>query len=238
MRNCQFATLSLILACASAQGDKGGGGPPPGGGGPPPGGGGGAACDMCGASATYTETIPDNGWARCEGGICKSGSIAKRNIVSNGCPNHYSVCTGKAGVGVCGGDGEEGTGTEATDQSKNLEIPASPVLVSGTPTDKTCTLGAIAIALNGVSIYSGAVNGECDQLDVDDQQSEWRSFDYCGGHSQNSGDYHYHFPPSCLLAQIGAPPLGKKRWWATRRRSGGRTTASRSMDPTARAAWR
>ena len=90
MRNCQFATLSLILACASAQGDKGGGGPPPaqnGGGGDS---GGGAACDMCGASATYTETIDT------------SGSIAKRSIVSNGCPNHYSVCTGK-GIGVCGG---------------------------------------------------------------------------------------------------------------------------------------
>ena len=75
--------LSLLLACASAQKDGGGGG---------------TACDMCGASATYTETIPDNGRTRCDVGICKSGSIAKRNIVSNGCPNHYSVCTGKAGV--------------------------------------------------------------------------------------------------------------------------------------------
>ena len=77
--------LSLLLACASAQKDGGGGG---------------TACDMCGASATYTETIPDNGWTRCDVGICKSGSIAKRSIVSNGCPNHYSVCTGKAGVSV------------------------------------------------------------------------------------------------------------------------------------------
>ena len=24
----------------------------------------------------------------------------------------------------------------------------------------------------------------------------------CSGHSQNSGDYHYHFPPSCLISQV------------------------------------
>ena len=29
----------------------------------------------------------------------------------------------------------------------------------------------------------------------------WRR---CSGHSPNSGDYHYHFPPSCLLAQAVA----------------------------------
>ena len=94
--------------------------------------------------------------------------------------------------------------TEATEQDKTLAIPASPVLISGSGTvDKTCTLGAIAISLNGVSIYGGAVDSACTQLDVTTTQSEWTSFDYCGGHSQNSGDYHYRFPPSCLLAQIG-----------------------------------
>jgi hypothetical protein len=64
-------------------------------------------------------------------------------------------------------------------------------------------LGAIAIALNGVSIYGGAVDNACTSIDVDSIMSEWNSFDCCGGHSQNSGDYHYHFPPSCLLAQAG-----------------------------------
>ena len=147
---------------------------------------------MCGASATYTETID-----------AASGGTARRTIVTSGCPNHYSVCTGK-GFGVCGAQGVEGTDTEATEQDKTLAIPASPVLISGSGTvDKTCTLGAIAISLNGVSIYGGAVDSACTQLDVTTTQSEWTSFDYCGGHSQNSGDYHYHFPPSCLLAQIG-----------------------------------
>ena len=55
---------------------------------------------------------------------------ARRTIVTSGCPNHYSVCTGK-GFGVCGAQGVEGTDTEATEQGKTLAIPASPVLISG-----------------------------------------------------------------------------------------------------------
>ena len=157
-------------------------------------GGGNTACDMCGASATYTEAIDS------------SGTYAKRTITSSGCPNHYNVCTGK-GFGVCGAIGVEGTGTEGTDQGKSIEIPASPVIATST-TDMTCSLGAMAIALNGVSIYSGAVDDQCTQLDVDATNSEWTSFDFCSGHAAAGGDYHYHFPPSCLLAQIGDLPDG------------------------------
>ena len=51
--------------------------------------------------------------------------------------------------------GEEGTATEATDQSKSITIPATPILRNGNPKDVECTLGAIGIALNGVSIYGG-----------------------------------------------------------------------------------
>ena len=42
----------------------------------------------------------------------------------------------------------------------------------------------IAIALNGVPIYSGAVSASCDILDVDDADAEWTSFDFCGGHGR------------------------------------------------------
>ena len=60
---------------------------------------------------------------------------------------------------------------------------------------------AIAFALNGVSIYSGAVDGQCNKVDVDDDTSEWTSFDFCSGHVAPGGDYHYHFPPTCLVTQ-------------------------------------
>ncbi|KAJ1426718.1 YHYH protein-domain-containing protein [Ochromonadaceae sp. CCMP2298] len=165
---------------------------PPGG---PPGGGGGttsgAACDACGGSATYSEAI-----------TTVSG-LVKRTITSSGCPNHYSYCTGKEGLTGCPGTGLEGSASEATEQTTSVEIPANPVIAAST-TDIECSLGASAIALNGVSIYGGAVDGNCNLVDVDDDTSEWESFDFCSGHSQNSGDYHYHFPPSCLITQATA----------------------------------
>ena len=65
-------------------------------------------------------------------------------------------------------------------------------------------MGAIGVALNGVAFYSGAVDTECTLLDVDDDTAEWTSFDMCGGHSQQGGEYHYHFPPSCLITDAEA----------------------------------
>ena len=49
--------------------------------------------------------------------------------------------------------------------------------------DRSCTGGEIAIALNGVAIFNGLVDSECNFLDVEDSGSEWKSFDCCGGHA-------------------------------------------------------
>ena len=134
----------------------------PGSGGPPPLGGGGddtssgESCDQCGASATYSETISTS-----------SSGLTTRDITTNGCPNHYSICTGKNGLTGCGGVGNEGTASEAKmnsadgDGSTTLSIPATPVFASST-TDIECDMGSIAIALNGVGIFTGAVNTDCD----------------------------------------------------------------------------
>ena len=113
-----------------------------------------------------------------------------------------SVCTGKDGIASCGGIGFEGTSTEAAEQSRIQAIPAYPILRSGSAKDIECTMGIIAIALNGVSIYSGAVDFQCNMVDPNSSTSEWTSFDMCGGHSERTGDYHYHFPPTCLEHQM------------------------------------
>ena len=47
---------------------------------------------------------------------------------------------------------------------------------------------------------------------------EGRTFDYCGGHSNSGGNYHYHSVPPCLLDQIAggaAPPAVAllSAWW-------------------------
>ena len=75
-------------------------------------------CDACGASSTYSEAI------------AYDGIYEKRTITANGCPNHYSYCTGKVGPPGCGGIGEEGTDTEAAPQGKTIDIPARPVIAS------------------------------------------------------------------------------------------------------------
>ena len=173
---------------------------------PPPGGGGssdsGDSCAEDGSSATYTETIKT-----------KSG-VSVREIVSTGCPNHESYCTGKPG-NSCGDEGEQTTLVEATEQSLSVEVPANPKLKNSfTAGELDCSMGTVAYALNGVGFYSGAVafdsGGNCPQLDVADPEAEWISFDCCSGHSTGSGGYHYHFPPSCLIAQANklAPIAG------------------------------
>ena len=184
---------------------------------PPNAGSSGASCAADGSGAAYTETITT------------AQGVAKRAIVATGCPNHESYCTGKpANKPTCDEEGKKGSGTEATEQSLSVEVPANPKLLSASdwsdvltqatttiPYTATgsntldCEMGGIAYALNGVVFYSGAVdnkmaNPPCPQLDISDATAEWISFDCCSGHSSGTGGYHYHFPPSCLIAQADA----------------------------------
>ena len=185
----------------------------------------GDACAEDGSSAAYTETIST------------AQDVTKRTIVSAGCPNHESYCTGKpANKPICDEEGLKGGGTEATDQALNVDVPANPKLLSasdwtavladaatvpaatateGDTSSLDCEMGGIAYALNGVVFYSGAVGNKlndppCPQLDIYDETAEWISFDCCSGHSSGTGGYHYHFPPSCLIAQANkeAPITG------------------------------
>jgi len=111
-------------------------------------------CDQCGADASYSEVLDYD------------SNILLRYITTTGCPNHYSVCTGKEGLTGCSSIGEEGTASEAQfnsaddDGSTTISIPANPVFKSST-TDVECEMGAIAIALNGVGIFGGAVDTDC-----------------------------------------------------------------------------
>ena len=150
------------LAAVAAQ-------PPGGPGGDGPGGDSGDSstrCAACGSSASYSESLT----------ATTDDGRTIRTVTTTACPNHYSFCTGKAGVDGCGDIGEEGTITEAMEQDIEFNILAYPVFAAST-TATECELGPIARALNGVSIYSGAVNTDCDLVDVDSSTSEWTSFD-------------------------------------------------------------
>ena len=68
--------------------------------------------------------------------------------------------------------------------------------------------GYDCLRLKWRGLFSGAVSyvrgGDCPQLDVSDPEAEWISFDCCTGIRHDGGLYHYHFPPSCLIAQAEA----------------------------------
>ena len=89
----------------------------------------------------YTETLDT------------TSTIQTRRIQANGCPNHYTTCTGKSGVSTCGGVGESGSGTEAKVSTKDKTIPLHPVLRDSYATDDTtaaitkCTLGVRDVCL-------------------------------------------------------------------------------------------
>ena len=122
-----------------------------------------------------------------------NGGVSIRTITASGCPNHYCVSLNP---------------NDAAEQAVSQQVPASPVLrpsfgYNVAASDVSCVAGAVAYALNGVGIFNGLVNQQCDFVDVEDKTSEWTSFDCCGGHAAPGGNYHYHFPPSCLMDQIG-----------------------------------
>merc|ERR1719282_430584 len=144
-----------------------GSGPPGQGSGPPGQGGdtgGGESCDGSGGSATYTETMVE-------------GDVDVRRISASGCPNHFAFCTGKTGMSHCGGLGAASDSTEGTVQDHTVEVPAYPVMrdtygIGVSESDVQCKLGKIAIALNGVSIYGGAVDQQCTSIDADSIEAE------------------------------------------------------------------
>ena len=186
------------------------------------GGGGGATCAADGGSSIYIETIDEG------------GSVPVRRIQFSAAPTTSQVA-GKPGRS-CGDEGKTSTLVEGTEQCDEVEVPANPKLKTPNliPKELDCTMGTIAYALNGVGFFSGAVSyvrgGDCPQLDVSDSEAEWISFDCCTGHSTGDGLYHYHFPPSCLLAQAEADaPMGTTVANGHSRRLAGHKMASRSM---------
>jgi hypothetical protein len=73
-------------------------------------------------------------------------------------------------------------------QSLSLTVPFAPSSTSGA----TMSMGIVGVALNGVGIFSPVAAGSDNIFD------EIGSFDYCQGHPQNTGLYHYHSEPYAI----------------------------------------
>jgi len=162
-------------------------------------------CDWSGASSTYTESFG--------GGTHHSNSgydSLHRDIVASGCANHDSYPINLN----CG---------SVLDYA--VSIPAYPFLNGASyadalaaATDLSVTGSDVGLTVNGVAIYTpwaGSYDydgdGDIDDDDVVSDTSnavsiEGDTFDKCGGHASGNGagfQYHYHVPPTCLLAQLG-----------------------------------
>jgi FtsP/CotA-like multicopper oxidase with cupredoxin domain len=163
-------------------------------------------CDPYGGSYFYSETVDYVNRVRI--------------INTSSCPNHFSVCQSDE----CSG----GMVTRAIISNITVKIPLYPV-ISESFIDTTCTSSeAVGIALNGVRI-AGPSDGHtsvCGSPNVYGQPSSGRSrcnifgtgdgtqycgdavvqygktFDVCGGHADELGNYHYHSTPNCLIAQL------------------------------------
>jgi len=134
-----------------------------------------AACDVHGGTAHYSERII--------GGV--------RNIITAGCPNHFSGCQ----KSFC-----DGTVSDAMYNATSYRIPAAPILLPKPFGSLHCTPGALAVALNGVPIFGSAPSSSCS----DPVEEFAEAIDVCGGRADARGIYRYEVPPSCLLVQLGA----------------------------------
>jgi hypothetical protein len=140
-------------------------------------------CDPYGSSWLYQEAIDLVG--------------SKRIITTTSCPNHYSVCQSLecvlAGVEY----------SLAKPKTTIYEIPLYPKF-GPTFKDVQCQSGNIAVALNGVGIGTAGDNSDtCENI----LQRKGDSLDKCGGYADNTGDYRYYVPPSCLLQQLQLTPV-------------------------------
>ena len=170
-------------------------------------------CDVTGKSFHYEETIDT--------------SSRKRTIITNSCPNHFSVCQSED----CGGN----QSTRALVVHQLIEVPLYPGLADGPPADMTCSQELVGVALNGVGLYSMS-DGETHQCIVpvgnfsaaslgrspcaipghsdgvffcgDVVKTRGNYFDKCGGSQDRSGLYKYHVAPSCLLSQLKGNGIG------------------------------
>ena len=134
-----------------------------------------AVCGADGADYSWVETV----------------SRDTRTINWSGCPNHATANLNPH---------------HAVKELQTYQVPAVPQYSLSQQTDLSAAGGVTGVTYDGGMIFSAFAAA----VTLTDYQSsapylEGYSFDQCGGHSSSTSkaSYHYHVPPSCLLAQLG-----------------------------------
>ena len=169
-------------------------------------------CDPSGKDAEYEESIDLIG--------------RKRIIKTNSCPDHFSVCQ----AAECAELATYALQRDVVIELPLYPVMAKDEFIRSL----RCSSDNVAVALNGVAIqtiYDGldscmtpseyenqnGIGSECNLNGLNDGtrfcgdhvESHANSLDKCGGHTHvytegNTGIYHYHIPPSCLMKDIAA----------------------------------
>ena len=107
--------------------------------------------------------------------------------------NLYKYAVTKTAAGYTGTPASAGPNM-ILEQCITMKMPISPAAAA----TKTATdYSTIGLALNGVSIFNE------NAAPPDEITDELFTFDQCSGHPQNSGIYHYHVDPVCLIKDLG-----------------------------------
>lgn len=118
-----------------------------------------------------------------------------RVITTNGLPNHV------AGIfPILLNDDAYRYSRDAAaiaEQYKTIQLPIHPIVAS---MPSCLSAGMIGVGLNGVALFGGLTD---DGFDA----SAYGIFDQCNGHTDETGEYHYHSESSCLVSSYyeGAP---------------------------------
>jgi hypothetical protein len=107
--------------------------------------------------------------------------------------NLYKYAVTKTAAGYTGTPASAGPNM-IYEQCITMKMPISPASASTKSETDFSTMG---LALNGVSFFNE------NAAPPDEITDELFTFDQCSGHPQNTGLYHYHVDPACLIRDLG-----------------------------------
>ena len=107
--------------------------------------------------------------------------------------NLYKYAVTKTAAGYTGTPASAGPNM-IYEQCITMKMPLTPASASTKSATDFSTMG---LALNGVSFFNE------NAAPPDEITDELFTFDQCSGHPQNTGLYHYHVDPVCLIRDLG-----------------------------------
>ncbi len=144
-----------------------------------------SSCYTTRIAAGFNATTDANTWLKfsCRVSLTKSGSNVI--IVTDSTPDYLSKYYSESSGCYTAQTTTYPDPNTIASQSMTITVPYAPTSTAGA----SMGMGTVGVALNGVVIFDPVAAGS------DNIYDEAGSFDYCEGHPQDQGVYHYHTEP-------------------------------------------